>query len=167
MAETPNIGLTYLEQAQSDKESTINANSDLLDALIVAIQEGAIIDACMYGARRTWTVTAALLEFAASASALSRTQLDLSAKSQARIVAAVDAAADPGEFRGQYSTDGGSNWDYLDGVTGPTCGIAVGVNAGAWVDLAIAAKADVLLRVVTINGDNDTAGVGPIRLQFR
>lgn len=69
------------------------------------------------------------------------------------------------ELRLQYSLDDGANWDYVDGVGGPK--IALDVSAAfresALVDITGAARAEVLLRPVTIGG-NDIAdpSVGPL-----
>ena len=60
------------------------------------------------------------------------------------------------EARVQYSTDGGTVWDYLDAVSGPLTSIAAitaTIVPGAWAPIVAAARRDVLLRLVTINGN--------------
>lgn len=56
----------------------------------------------------------------------------------------------------QYSTDGGTNWNYLAAGSPSTLDVIplinVNVDSG-WVDLVSGAKADVLLRPVTRKGD--------------
>ena len=101
-----------------------------------------------------WTdMPAALTEWNASLSG--RIKYDLSNVSQVRVFCRmVVAGAASAELRGQYSTDD-STFNYLDGGTGPT----VAINAanttvvGAWVTIVAAARADVILRIVGINGD--------------
>lgn len=95
---------------------------------------------------------ATLLEFAGSTSL--RTRYDLSACSQMRVVTRVNTAGSVNsELRVQYSTDE-STWSYLDGVSGPSVSMATGGTvAGAWATIAAAARADVILRVVSFGGD--------------
>lgn len=88
--------------------------------------------------------------------AIYRPVSDLTNATQARIsVNTTIAGAAGSEIRAQYSTDSGSTWSYLDGTSGPAATLAgaIGPRAGAWVNLAPAAKANVWLRFVTINGD--------------
>lgn len=102
----------------------------------------------------TWTdQSAALTEFAGATDR--RQQVPLANAVDARVVAFVTGAGAAGaELRVQYSTDAGATWAYLDGIDGAKVGIgATGVRIGAWVNLAAAAKADVLVRLVGINGD--------------
>jgi len=90
-----------------------------------------------------------------------RTYYDMSYVTSCRVVVGQSIAASVStEIRVQYSLDNGTTWAYLDGVAGPSSG-ALGTTAnqnvrGPWVPLVAAARADVLLRVVTING-NGTA----------
>ena len=68
----------------------------------------------------------------------------------------VSAGAATAALRLQYTTDttGASGWAYLDSVSGPSVSInATGVTVSASVSIDTAAKADVLLRLVGINGD--------------
>ncbi len=81
---------------------------------------------------------------------------DTSNVNECRIAISQVAAGSTGtEIRFQYSTDGGTNWAYFDGTSGPRVnGATVGVKVGAWVPLTAEAKAvDVLIRTVTIGGD--------------
>ncbi len=86
-----------------------------------------------------------------------RISYDLTYVSQARLWCIITTAgATNAELRAQYSTDGGTNWSYLDGVSGPAVVFGATTNAprvGAWVNLAAAAQADVWLRLVGLNGD--------------
>lgn len=100
----------------------------------------------------------------------SRLRLDLTGRRQARLtVRTVGAGAAAAQLRAQYSTDE-SVWAYLDGSAGPSAplGAANTTAAGAWVDLAAAAKADVVLRVVGIDGDGAAnPSFGLVTLQVR
>lgn len=98
-----------------------------------------------------------------------RTKINLTNTGTVRLVARILTAGVAGAvLRGQYSLDGGGSWAYLDGATGPSLAIdATGTIASATVNLEAAAKADVVLRVVGVNG-NATAdpAFGLIELQF-
>lgn len=81
---------------------------------------------------------------------------DLTHASEVRVMVNQSAASSAGSWvRVQYSVDGGGNWDYLDGVSGPTVDMpGANVSAvGAWVVPEAAALDDVLLRVVAGGGD--------------
>lgn len=84
---------------------------------------------------------------------------DLTNATQARLILnmAIGTSSVPAEMRVQYATDISSPvWAYLDGVSGPSQSLQSGLGnlrRSAWVNLEAAAKADVALRVVTINGD--------------
>ncbi len=101
-------------------------------------------------------IPAALTEFPAGAQR-ARTRQDLTHVSQARIVIGQNVAANAAaEIRVQYSPNQ-VDWAYLDGTSGPTTG-PLGTTAGRtldgpWVTLVAAAKSDVFLRCITINGD--------------
>lgn len=91
-----------------------------------------------------------------------RTIFDLRYTRTVRTAISVQTAGSAAlEIRLQFSTDGGTNWAYLDGSTGGTAGDGPGANAGVtgprvseWKTLVAAAKVDdCLLRAVTINGD--------------
>lgn len=116
----------------------------------------------------TWTAQpAALTELLGVTTA--RRKFDLRRYTQARVVAYVDTAGAAGaKLRAQYSTDE-SAWAYLDGATGPSVAVdATGVEVSAWVDLEAAARADVFLRLVGIDGDGAADPVfGTLALQFR
>lgn len=116
-----------------------------------------VINQAMKDTAHVWTnMPAALGEYPSSLTAgFARAKTDLSGATQARLVAQLSVAGSTNaELRGQYSTDNGSNWLYLDGSTGPLVNLsATGMRTGAWVNLAAGAKADVLLRIVGINGD--------------
>lgn len=102
----------------------------------------------------------------------SRLKADLANVSQARITARVMTIAASGspELRAQYSTDE-NTWAYLDGAAGPSILLSGGVastRASTWVNLAAPAKADVFLRLVTINGTGTTSpAVGLVCLHVR
>ena len=101
---------------------------------------------------------ASLAEFCESTSY--RWRANLTSASAIRISVQVVVAGGTGSvLRLQYTTDttGASGWDYMDGATGPSVAIdSTGLKVSSAVSLASAAKADVLLRLVMLNGD----GVG-------
>ncbi len=107
-----------------------------------------------------WVVPVAVTEF--NGSKIYETTFDLTHFTQARIMVAMAAApANTPILYGQYSTNSGSTWAYLDGGSGPqVTPNAGGVNASGWVTLASGAKADVWLRIV-----GSDAG-GPIASSF-
>jgi len=86
-----------------------------------------------------------------------RARVDLTRVSTCRVVVDVRVAggATPAKLRVQYTTDttGSSGWAYLDASAGPSAAInATGTIASSYVSVTAAAKADVLLRVVGIDG---------------
>jgi hypothetical protein len=112
-------------------------------------------------------IPAALTELAASTNR--RAKVDLTNAIVARITARVTTAGSASaEIRAQYSLDE-STWDYLDGSSGPAVNIAtLGTKASGFVALAAAAKADVFVRVVTINGDGAAdPQIGSIYIQVK
>jgi hypothetical protein len=116
----------------------------------------------------TWSaMPSALTEF--NSSARYRTKYDLSNANQVRLVARVQVGGAGGaELRAQYSTDE-STWNYLDGGSGPAVNVGTsGTNVSTpWSDLAAAAKGDVFLRVVGLNGSGTDATFGQISIQIR
>lgn len=112
----------------------------------------------------TFTMVAALTEHFPR----TRTKFDLTGYTQSRFeVYVVGAGTATAELRLQYSLDQ-TTWTYLDGAAGPGAGVAT-VNAlavGAWVTIVPAARADVFLRVVGINGGGSTS-VANVRAHFR
>jgi hypothetical protein len=83
-----------------------------------------------------------------------RTRYDLTQFTSARVLTRVETVGVAGtEVRVEYSTDE-STWAYLDNTAGPASSLAsTGVQTAGYVSLTGAAKADVYLRAVTINGD--------------
>jgi len=115
---------------------------------------GQIITFLAQGAAYQWAnQPAALTEFLGATR--QRTKMDLSGYSRVRltvVVASANTAANAG-IRAQYSTDQ-TSWYYLDGSSGPGVLItSTGLKVSDWVDLASAAKQDVYLRLVGINGN--------------
>jgi hypothetical protein len=116
------------------------------------------------------SMPAALTEYAPAGSpGLVRMFADITNAARARVSVFVSDRVETANatIAIQFSTDGGTSWAYLDGSTGPF--VLVGntqavsqAYSGAWVTLTAAAKADVLLRAVTQNGN----GVDPFRLHF-
>lgn len=135
---------------------------------------GKVVQIVPPGAAVVWTnMPAALTEFGSPAAlAERRAAVDLTGVTEARITCRQTVAAIAGaELRAQYSTDGGTNWSYLDAAAGPA--VATPASAawrfGAWVNVAAAAKtANVLIRVVGING-NGTAdpAFAAVQVEFR
>lgn len=109
----------------------------------------------------SWAIPSSITEFAAATA--SRLRADLRQAKEARLVANCTVVAATGAtLRVQYSLDNGSNWYYLDGVSGPSVAAdAVAVAASAWAPIAARDNPeweDVLLRVVGIGGNGSTAG---------
>ena len=113
---------------------------------------------------------AALTEF--NGLTIYRTKYDLTNASQARIVISFPTGTivpvSP-IFAVQYSTNNGTTWAYLDGVSGPSAGYGPGVQAGAFVAItALALPADVQLRVVASGGDGATTVlIGIVEVQVK
>ena len=112
---------------------------------------------------------AALTEF--NGLTIYRTKYDLTNASQARIVISFPTKTivpvSP-IFAVQYSTNNGTTWAYLDGVSGPSAGYGPGVQAGAFVAITALAKADVQLRVVASGGDGaTTVPIGIVEVQVK
>ena len=105
-----------------------------------------------------WTDMPAALTEWSNTQSMTRRRVDLAGYTQARLVwTGSTAGSTNAEIRVQYSTDNAVTWAYLDGAAGPACPLAPlpagNVRAAGWVNIAAAAKTDVLLRVVGINGD--------------
>jgi hypothetical protein len=99
-----------------------------------------------------------------------RTQVDLTGFTQARVVVKVGTVANTGAtLRAEYSTDGGTTWNPLDGSAGPAAAFDTGgPNASSWVNLASGAKADVQLRILGVGGNSTaTPSVGLLTIQFK
>lgn len=117
----------------------------------------------------TWaSMPAALTEFPTVPR--TRTKVDLSNVTQARMTTVCIGAGVAGsELRVQYSLDQ-SSWDYLDGVSGPVISLN-NTNAlvvSAWVNIVAAARADVFLRLVGINGNGSTGPtMNAVGVQFK
>ncbi len=102
----------------------------------------------------TWTAQpAALTEYLGGTSR--RLKQDLTNMNQARLQVSLTTAANAGATLAlQYSSDGGTNWFYLDNTSGPSCTISsTGLAVSGWVNLTAGAKADVLLRLVGAGGN--------------
>lgn len=115
---------------------------------------------------------AALTEFGAGGANTAgafRTKVDLSAVTAARLVVNVMTAGfSTAEIRAQYSTDQ-VTWNYLDHVSAPGVSISsTGAKVSEWVNINAAAKGDVFLRIVGINGNGVADPVfGNIMMQVR
>jgi parallel beta-helix repeat protein len=117
----------------------------------------------------TWTdMPAALTEFLGVTR--HRVSYDLRRALQVRLMVNVaTAGAADAKLRAQYSKDGGATWSYLDGATGPEVAIGTtGLKVSSWAYLPTGAMAEVLLRVVGLDGDGvaDPA-FNNLILQFR
>lgn len=85
-----------------------------------------------------------------------RSQVDLTAFTYGRILSniAVSGHSTPAKLRVEYSIDSGSSWDYLDDSSAPSVDIdSTGLKVSGWIPLATNTKADVMLRIVGIDGD--------------
>lgn len=107
-------------------------------------------------AATVWTnMPAALTEFLNNANF--RNKADLTNVTEARVISVLTAvgASTTTEIRVEYSLNG-TTWATL-GTTANTplvvIGNTAGIKVGAWVSVVVAAKADVYLRVVGINGN--------------
>lgn len=104
-------------------------------------------------------IAAAITEIPAGAGA--RNRADLSNTTQIRVVAGVTTASAAGAVLAvQYSLDNGSTWVFSDGGSSYTSGVsaaaslaATGTIGGTWRTVPTAMKTDVVLRLVTVNGD--------------
>lgn len=86
-----------------------------------------------------------------------RLAIDLSSATQARFQANVTTSGAGGAtLRVQYSTNGGTSWTNLDGGTGPTIPVTSGLQTTAFFTIDVAARTDVLLRVVGQGGNGFT-----------
>lgn len=121
------------------------------------------------GSAIAWVVPAALTEFNGSLGY--RSQADLTNATEARVVLTFPSVAlllSPPTLAAQYSTDGGSTWNYLDGGTGPSVAYSSLSLTSSWITLAAGAQADVLLRVVASGGDGTTSiNFGSVYLQVK
>jgi hypothetical protein len=108
----------------------------------------------------TWSLPLALTEFLALTT--TRRKIDLSAFDEVRVVGntpGLDATVGA-VLAVRYSTDGGTNWNYLDGGTGPNIDVNAATGnprTGAWVTLADAAKTDV---IIALWGSGGSGGAG-------
>ncbi len=128
-------------------------NPDIINIQISSIGSGGGNIIPLNFERNTWPKQpAALTEFLGKTDL--RSKIDLSGATKARLVAhVITAGAATAALRVQYSTNE-IDWYYLDGDSGPSVAInATGTRASSWVDLTAAAKADVFIRLVGINGD--------------
>lgn len=123
------------------------------------------------GGSVTATDMAAALTEMVAGSPRGRMKYDFTRAQQVRLTLMVTTVGSASaEVRAQYSTDSGGSWNYLDGGTGPSVGIAstTGVKDSGWVDLAAGAKGDVWLRLISINGDgaaDPSFGLGHIHVR--
>lgn len=99
-----------------------------------------------------------------------RTKVDLTNYTQARLSVVVVAAGVAGaELRVQYSLDQ-STWDYLDASAGPAISLnnTATLVVSGWVNLTAAAKADAFLRLTGINGNASASpAIAAANVQFR
>lgn len=123
-------------------------------------------------------IPAAIQEGPAAPSQIRRHRIDLSVgvtewRSTFQVATASSAAA---KAAIQFSTDNGTTWKYRDGTasgSAPVAGTyvsmaALGTLASPWAAIPAAAKADILLRIVTLDGDGATTGaLSGITLQWR
>jgi hypothetical protein len=97
-----------------------------------------------------WTVTTTLTEFLGLT--IHRAQYPLGIATQARLVVCIDGAAtvptNLPTLYVQFSTNGGSTWNYLCGGTTPGVVFAQGTTVSTWAAMDARATADDLIRIV-------------------
>lgn len=109
-----------------------------------------------------------------------RCQVDLAAYAEWRMTVARGGGTHGANTKMyvQYSPNGGTSWFYLDGTASgaanPPANTSLTINAAnafqttSWVTMPAGAKADVLLRLMTEDGDGTSTGnVGLVTLQAR
>lgn len=162
-ATDPQFGAIRIEATQSVTHAFVSAKSQGSDASKVSANEwnaahtAPVILIASVPTGFVWPAQpAAVTEFCGGSTEY-RWRANLTSTSTIRLTAQViSAGAATAALRLQYTTDttGATGWDYLDSVSGPSVSInATGVTVSASVSVASAAKADVLLRLVGINGD--------------
>ncbi|MEQ1494512.1 MAG: hypothetical protein ABL912_01960 [Novosphingobium sp.] len=116
------------------------------------------VDFLATGAAQAWgAVATAAVEEAFAGNKNRRRPANLSGRRRARMSAAITVAGVAGwTVAVQYSTDGGTNWAYLDGVSGPR--VQIGTTTadtvfGSWVSIVPAARRDVILRAIGVSGN--------------
>lgn len=106
-----------------------------------------------------WAIPAALTEF--NAQQATRALVDLSLATQVRFTSGqVGDGLSGAKLRLQYSIDSGSNWNYMDGGTGPeVTGLdTYAVKDSGWVNLVGAARTPTtLVRCVGLDGNGSEA----------
>ena len=162
-ATDPQFGAIRIEAAPDIRHAFVSTKNQGADSSKVSVSEwnaAHVAPAVLIASVPTGFVwpaqPAAVTEFC-GASTSYRWRANLTSYSTIRLTAQiVSAGAATAALRLQYTTDttGATGWDYLDGVSGPSVTINdSGVTVSATVSIATAAKADVLLRLVGINGD--------------
>ena len=89
-------------------------------------------------------------------------RIDMTGFTEARVEVFAVYAGSTHQVAIEYSDDDGATWDELDGTSGAIVTIATAAGAGvstagAWATLAAGAKADVLVRPVSLSGDSANA----------
>jgi len=163
LATDPQYGAIRIEATQNVTHSFVSAATQSANPAVVSKNEWnaahvtpSILIASV-PAGLVWPAQpAAVTEFCGGSTSY-RWRANLTYASAIRLTAQViSAGAASSALRLQYTTDltGATGWDYMDGATGPSVSTAAsGVAVSSSVSLATAAKADVLLRLVGINGD--------------
>lgn len=93
-------------------------------------------------------------------------------RTEARIYGGGGVAAATSTIAVQYSLDGGTNWDYLDGDAGPSITLAgftgaTSTTSSGWVTIAEAARADVLLRIAAVGNGVADPTIGNLGIEVR
>lgn len=106
------------------------------------------------------TTPSAFQEFGNTTSG--RARADLTGATQARLIVRTNSAPSANtKIRVQYAlvSDGSGTFNYLDGDAGPsiTIGSQIATAASSWVNITPAAMTDVILRLVTLDGDGSTS----------
>lgn len=162
-ATDPHFGAIRIEAAPNITHAFVSGKSQGDDATKVSKNEwnaahvGPVALIASVPTGFVWPAQPAAVTEFCGASTSWRWRANLTNYSTVRLTAQViSAGAASAALRLQYTTDttGATGWDYLDGVSGPSVTVnATGVTVSATVSIATSAKADVLLRLIGINGD--------------
>ena len=166
-------GVSFSEAAAAVRTVNNTAPDAAGNVTVAAAAAGRTVTLWTNPAETPWaSQPAALTEMRGQT--LTRTKVDLTGYTQARVTLAVGATAGNAgsTIAVQYATDGDtqSAWVYLDGASGPAAPSSTAGKGAAsgWVNLAAAAKGDVWLRVVGVGGNGTISPIyGTVTLHLK